>query len=465
MGINKIVYGGVTKLDISNDTVTPETLLEGYTAHDNTGALIVGIASGGGEVPIWQGSDDYVYLSDTVAAPVEIYMDDNGYVVLDLPPAVLNLQTKSRTYTPTTSQQTDVITYDNGYDGLEEVDITVNAIQTETRIAYPSESMQTITPTSGKFLNSVTVSEIPSNYVGSGVTRRTASDLQAWDDTVVVPAGYYANEVDKSVGYVSLSTPTATKGTVSNHSVAVTPSITQPSGYTDGGTKTGTAVTVSASELVSGTLNVTSSGTKDVTNYASASVNGMTLPSEASTTRIGTYKGTIQSFSGSEWDDGVKYLNIPAGYNDTAQNYEIYPLVQDSLNVTTNGTYTPSTYDVDGFSSVTVNVSGGEDGDNIPFGSVDLTGTSWQFNTTPSNLPSDESEYYINFKVTGDTANSYHSIDLVDDQYGTMIIYNTSIAYDAGTWYMNREINITGGTDATNKELWNILKANATQTA
>ena len=428
MGINKIVYGGVTKLDISNDTVTPETLLEGYTAHDNTGALIVGIASGGGEVPIWQGSDDYVYLSDTVAAPVEIYMDDNGYVVLDLPPAVLNLQTKSRTYTPTTSQQTDVITYDNGYDGLEEVDITVNAIQTETRIAYPSESMQTITPTSGKFLNSVTVSEIPSNYVGSGVTRRTASDLQAWDDTVVVPAGYYANEVDKSVGYVSLSTPTATKGTVSNHSVAVT-------------------------------------GTKDVTNYASASVNGMTLPSEASTTRIGTYKGTIQSFSGSEWDDGVKYLNIPAGYNDTAQNYEIYPLVQDSLNVTTNGTYTPSTYDVDGFSSVTVNVSGGEDGDNIPFGSVDLTGTSWQFNTTPSNLPSDESEYYINFKVTGDTANSYHSIDLVDDQYGTMIIYNTSIAYDAGTWYMNREINITGGTDATNKELWNILKANATQTA
>lgn len=48
MGINKIVYGGVTKLDISNDTVTPSSLLQGYTAHDNTGALITGTATSGG---------------------------------------------------------------------------------------------------------------------------------------------------------------------------------------------------------------------------------------------------------------------------------------------------------------------------------------------------------------------------------------------------------------------------------
>ena len=41
-------------------------------------------------------------------------------------------------------------------------------------------------------------------------------------------------------------TPTATKGTVSNHSIPVTPSVTNTSGYIDGGTKTGTAVTVAA---------------------------------------------------------------------------------------------------------------------------------------------------------------------------------------------------------------------------
>lgn len=64
-------------------------------------------------------------------------------------------------------------------------------------------------------------------------------------------------------------TPSATKGTVSNHSVSVTPSVTNSTGYITGGTKTGTAVTVSASELVSGSETKTANGTYDVTNLAS----------------------------------------------------------------------------------------------------------------------------------------------------------------------------------------------------
>lgn len=68
-------------------------------------------------------------------------------------------------------------------------------------------------------------------------------------------------------------TPTATKGSVSNHSISVTPSVTNTAGMIQGGTHTGTAVTVSASELVSGTLSVTDNGTHDVTNYASVNVN------------------------------------------------------------------------------------------------------------------------------------------------------------------------------------------------
>lgn len=67
-------------------------------------------------------------------------------------------------------------------------------------------------------------------------------------------------------------TPVATKGTVSSNSISVTPSVTNVAGYISSGTKTGTAVTVSASELVSGTKSITSSGTTDVTNYANASV-------------------------------------------------------------------------------------------------------------------------------------------------------------------------------------------------
>ena len=41
MAVNKVVYGGVTLVDLTNDSVTPETLSEGVTAHDNSGAVIV----------------------------------------------------------------------------------------------------------------------------------------------------------------------------------------------------------------------------------------------------------------------------------------------------------------------------------------------------------------------------------------------------------------------------------------
>lgn len=67
-------------------------------------------------------------------------------------------------------------------------------------------------------------------------------------------------------------TPTATKGTVSNHAITVTPSVTNTAGYIAGGTKSGTAVTVSASELVSGSQTLTDNGTVNVTNLASVTV-------------------------------------------------------------------------------------------------------------------------------------------------------------------------------------------------
>lgn len=159
MGVNKVKYGQTTVIDISNDTVTANKLIEGYTAHDNTGTLIVGTAQEGGDVPVWQGADDYVYFSDTISPPYEISMID-GYVVIDLPPAVL--QTKTRTYTPTTSQQTDVITADVGYDGLEEVNITINPIPYEDGddVAYGSE-LTDLTGTTWVFNNSLTSFRAP----------------------------------------------------------------------------------------------------------------------------------------------------------------------------------------------------------------------------------------------------------------------------------------------------------------
>ena len=72
-------------------------------------------------------------------------------------------------------------------------------------------------------------------------------------------------------GSVSAS---AAKGSVSNHAISVTPTATVgTAGYIAAGSTNGTAVSVSASELVSGSQTITENDTYDVTNLASVVVN------------------------------------------------------------------------------------------------------------------------------------------------------------------------------------------------
>ena len=60
MGINKIIYGDETLIDLTSDTVTAETLATGVTAHDSSGIAITGTMRGG---------DDVLYgTCDTAAA-------------------------------------------------------------------------------------------------------------------------------------------------------------------------------------------------------------------------------------------------------------------------------------------------------------------------------------------------------------------------------------------------------------
>lgn len=71
---------------------------------------------------------------------------------------------------------------------------------------------------------------------------------------------------------VTAGTPVATKSAMSNNSIDVTPSVTNPAGTIAGGTETGDPVTVSASEVVSGTLPISQNGEVDVTNYQKVNV-------------------------------------------------------------------------------------------------------------------------------------------------------------------------------------------------
>lgn len=198
-----------------------------------------------------------------------VFLGSNPVDILGGQPVSMtaNLQEKNAS-AATTAQR---ILPDAGYDGMSRINIAAATLQNKN--VTPTESSQQITADTGNYgLGTVTVGAISSTYIGSNITQRDETDLSASGATVTVPAGYYAEQEIKSVRSGSVNNPTASKGTVSNHAIAVTPSVTSSSGYITGGTKSGTAVTVSASELVSGTLEVTSNGTKDVTNYASVSV-------------------------------------------------------------------------------------------------------------------------------------------------------------------------------------------------
>ena len=274
-------------------------------------------------------------------------------VVVDVEPSLESLSvTENGLYLP-----------ESGTDGFDRVSVdvppTVPVLQ--GKAVNPSESTQHVTADSGyDGLSAVDVGAVPSDYVGSAVTRRSASDLTASGNTVSVPSGYYTESGSKSVQSGTAGTPTASKSAVSNNAVTVTPSVSNTEGYISGGTKTGNAVTVSASELVSGTQEITQNGTYDVVNKASAVVN---VPSQAP--------------------------------------------VLDSLSVTENGTYTPES-GVDGFNEVVVNVSAEEEWDDelVPDDSnpgyfhcrvinllatdtlvIDGKGTGYRWASTKSNMP------------------------------------------------------------------------------
>lgn len=129
-----------------------------------------------------------------------------------------------------------------------------------------------VTNTTG-YITGGTLSGTPATVQASELVSGTKQISISASGTITEDVTNYAS-VEVAVPQGSAGTPTAVKGSVSNHSITVTPSVTNTTGFITGGTKSGTAATVSASELVSGTLSITENGAGiDVTNYANVDVN------------------------------------------------------------------------------------------------------------------------------------------------------------------------------------------------
>lgn len=234
------------------------------------------------------------------------------------------------TVTPTASAQTI-----GGADTMMEGAVTVAAM--------PNGTAGTPTATKGAVSdNSISVTPSVTNaagYIAGGTLTGTAVSVSA-SELVNGTLSIMSSGTKDVTNYASASveaggaTASATKGTVSNHSITVTPSVTRTAGYVTAGSSNGTAVTVSASELVSGTYTVDSSGTKDVTNYASASVPFGSATASAT-------KSSVSNHSVSVTPSVTRTAGwVSAGTaSGTAVTVSASELVSGSETKTANGTY------------------------------------------------------------------------------------------------------------------------------
>lgn len=139
------------------------------------------------------------------------------------------------------------------------VEITAEVLKLQAKTVSPSESQQIVEPDTAQEYNglsAVTVNAISSDYVGSGVARKSSSDLTVSGGTVTAPAGYYASSASKSVASGTVTAPSTISGTAASVStgtntltltktVSVTPSVTT-AGYVSAGTAGNASVSLQA---------------------------------------------------------------------------------------------------------------------------------------------------------------------------------------------------------------------------
>lgn len=204
---------GKVQLVVETKTVTPTKSAQDITP--STGKVL-------SKVTVAAIPDNFVDTTDADAVAADMLEDKTAYVgSVKITGTMPNNGAVTKTLDGTTKSYTIPKGYHNGSGAV--------SITTETKSATPTKSAQTITPSTGKVLASVSVAAIPAAYQDvSGVTAGAADVL---DGKKIVNA-----QGDVLTG--SMPNNGATGGSIDG---LTTSSITIPAGYTSGGTVSLTA--------------------------------------------------------------------------------------------------------------------------------------------------------------------------------------------------------------------------------
>lgn len=204
---------GKVQLVLETKTVTPTKSAQDITP--STGKVL-------SKVTVAAIPDNFVDTTDADAVAADMLEDKTAYVgSVKITGTMPNNGAVTKTLDGTTKSYTIPKGYHNGSGAV--------SITTETKSATPTKSAQTITPSTGKVLASVSVAPIPTAYQDvSGVTAGAADVL---DGKKIVDA-----KGDVLTG--SMPNNGATGGSIDG---LTTSSITIPAGYTSGGTVSLTA--------------------------------------------------------------------------------------------------------------------------------------------------------------------------------------------------------------------------------